>query len=206
MNMPVKLEAKRLSAVKVEAAVNEPSGLGCLVIVARHHGLHLTVSQLTHDNVLPNREVNVAEIIKCATSVGLKAKTVHMDWNGLGSLTKVLPVIVRLKTGGSLVLRHVGEEEPTLPSRVMLQDPNAAERRPADHRPRALRGSLDRGDHAHQARLRHHRRGAAVQVWPHRRARVPRAADCARRRRSARCCSGFLALGPIVFFMTLRSG
>ena len=102
-----------------------PSGLGCLVIVARHHGLHLTVSQLIHDNVLPNREVSVAEILKCAQSAGLKATIVHLDWNGLAHLKKALPAIVMLKNGGSMVLLRLEGEKDAV--RVVLQDPNADE-------------------------------------------------------------------------------
>ena len=88
-----------------------PTGLGCLVIVARHHGLHLSVSQLIHDNVLPNREASVAEIIKCAQSAGLKATTVHLNWNGLAHLKKTLPAIVMLKNGGSMVLLRLEGDE-----------------------------------------------------------------------------------------------
>src|SRR4051794_17471375 len=97
-----------------------PAGLGCLVIVARRHGLHLTVSQLVHDNVLPNREVSVSEILKCARSSELKATTVHLDWNGLAHLKKALPVIVMLKSGGSMVLLRLEGEKDAV--RLVLQD------------------------------------------------------------------------------------
>lgn len=43
----------------------DPSGLACLVIVARHHGIDLSVSQLVHDNVLATRQVSVADLVKC---------------------------------------------------------------------------------------------------------------------------------------------
>src|SRR5262245_25404333 len=100
-----------------------PSGLSCLVIVARHLGLHLTVSQLIHDNVLSNREVSDAEIVKCAESAGLKAKRVRRDWKGLAHLKKALPAMVRLKHGGNMVLLRLQGD--TDAARVVLQDPNA---------------------------------------------------------------------------------
>jgi subfamily B ATP-binding cassette protein HlyB/CyaB len=102
-----------------------PSGLGCLVIVARYHGLHLTVSQLIHDNVLANREASVADILKCGRSAGLKATTVHLNWNGLAHLKKTLPAIVMLRNGGSMVLLRLEGEKDAV--RVVLQDPNADE-------------------------------------------------------------------------------
>jgi len=103
----------------------EPSGLGCLVIVARHHGLHLTVSQLIHDNMLTGPEASDAELIKSASGAGLKARTVHLTWNGLNQLKKALPAIVRLKHGGCMVLLRLEGIGGTV--RLLLQDPNAGD-------------------------------------------------------------------------------
>jgi ATP-binding cassette subfamily B protein len=102
-----------------------PSGLGCLVIVARKHGMHLTVSQLIHDNVLTGKEISSSELVKCANKAGLSAKLVKLDWNGLLQLKKALPAIVRLENGASMVLLDLageGDDE-----RIVLQDPNASE-------------------------------------------------------------------------------
>ena len=101
----------------------DPSGLECLVIVARQHGLHLTASQLTHDNLLTAGEVSSADLIKCASTAGLTAKSITLDWKGLRELKKALPAIVKLKNGASMVLRRLeGDDESR---RVVLQDPNA---------------------------------------------------------------------------------
>jgi len=103
----------------------EPSGLGCLVIVARHHGLHLTVSQLIHDNMLPDPEASDTDLIKSAGGAGLKAKAVHLTWNGLNQLKNALPAIVRLKHGGCMVLLRLEGIGGTV--RLLLQDPNAGD-------------------------------------------------------------------------------
>ena len=102
-----------------------PSGLGCMVIVARHHGLHLTVPQLIHDNMLTGQQVSTAQLLKCARSAGLKAKVAHLTWDGLSHLKKALPAIVTLKSGASMVLLRVdGGADDT---RIVLKDPNAAD-------------------------------------------------------------------------------
>jgi hypothetical protein len=103
----------------------EPTGLGCLVIVARHHGLHLTVSQLIHDNMLAGPEVSVAELIKSASGAGLKAKAVHLTLNELNQLKKALPAIVRLEHGGCMVLRRLEGIGNIV--RLVLQDPDAGD-------------------------------------------------------------------------------
>jgi len=127
MNALIELEAM-LSASPTPAPAEEappPSGLAALVIVARHHGVHLSVSQLKHDNVLTTDEVSVDEIVKCAKSAGLAAKLVNLDWNGLKHLGRALPAVVRLRTGATMVLQRVDDEATA--ARVILRDPNADE-------------------------------------------------------------------------------
>jgi ATP-binding cassette, subfamily B, bacterial HlyB/CyaB len=100
-----------------------PSGLGCLVIVARHHGLHLSATQMIRDNLLSNPEVSIDEIRKCATGSGLKAELVELNWESLRQLRRVMPAIVRLRDGSSMVLVRIDGEEHD--GRAILQDPNA---------------------------------------------------------------------------------
>ncbi|MGO8800113.1 MAG: peptidase domain-containing ABC transporter [Roseiarcus sp.] len=106
----------------------EPSGLACLVIVARHHGLHLSAAQLTRDNVLTGREVSVPELLKCGRAAGLKVSALRLTWDRLGRLKKTLPAIVTLKNGAGMVLRRVDGEGDQ--ARVVLQDPNAGDDAP----------------------------------------------------------------------------
>jgi subfamily B ATP-binding cassette protein HlyB/CyaB len=110
------------SAIGAEPA---PSALECLVIVARRHGIHLTASQLVHDNVLSGSEISSAELLKCAEGAGLTAKSVRLDWHGLQQLKAALPAIVKLKNGASMVLLRLEGEDEGL--RFVLQDPNASE-------------------------------------------------------------------------------
>ncbi len=63
--------------------------------------------------------------MKCAQSVGLKAKIVQLGWDDLTNLGKALPAIVRLKSGDSMVLLRI-EGEPDNACAV-LQDPLAEE-------------------------------------------------------------------------------
>jgi ABC-type bacteriocin/lantibiotic exporter with double-glycine peptidase domain len=106
-------------------AATEPSGLGCLVIIARHHGLDLSVSQLAQQRQGDSRELTVAELLKVAKSVGLQARSFRSDWNGLVALKKALPVLVTLKNGRSMVLTRLElDNEPArigIPTRVMTR-------------------------------------------------------------------------------------
>jgi ATP-binding cassette, subfamily B, bacterial HlyB/CyaB len=117
------IEPKALTFSHGEESTNR-SSLACLVIVARHSGVHLSVSQLVHDNVLTSEQVTVSQLLKCARSAKLKAKVVHLTWDGLGHLKKAIPAIVTLKSGASMVLLQLagGPND----ARIVLQDPHAA--------------------------------------------------------------------------------
>ena len=130
----------------------ETSGLGSLVVVARQHGIHLTVPQLIHDNVLDGNAITSADLICCATKAELVAKSVHLDWASLQELKKALPAIVRLKNGPRMVLLELRGVDDDL--RVVLQDPNAGEDALLFHRPDSVRGRLDRRGRPGQAQLR----------------------------------------------------
>lgn len=121
MSVVIEAAAPLLSVTSNPVTSGEPTWLSCLVIVARRHGTHLTVSQLIHDNALTAGDASVAEVLKCAKSAGLTASSLHLDWNGLGQLKKALPAIVGLQNGASMVLLQQTE------GRVVLQDPNAGE-------------------------------------------------------------------------------
>src|SRR6516162_10977635 len=122
MTVVARIEPKGSAISKPEKAYDR-SGLACLVIVARHSGLHLSVPQLMHDNVLTGQQISTAQLLKCARSAGLKAKATHLTWDKLSQLKKALPAIVTLKNGASMVLLRLtgGPND----ARVVLQDPNA---------------------------------------------------------------------------------
>ena len=100
-----------------------PSGLECLVIVARRHGLDLTSTQLIKDNLLTEGEVSSSQLVRCAEQAGMRSKHVKLDWDGLSHLKKALPAIVGLRNGSFMVLLGVtGDANNT---RIALRDPNA---------------------------------------------------------------------------------
>jgi ATP-binding cassette, subfamily B, bacterial HlyB/CyaB len=129
MHAPTEITSASLPVVQPTAS-KEPTGLGCLVIVARHHGMHLTVPQLVRDNVLTGDEVSSPQIVHCARTVGLKAKEVQLDWDGLAHLKKALPAIARLKSGQCMVLLRLDNQIEGGTPHVVLQDPNAHEDAP----------------------------------------------------------------------------
>src|ERR1700733_6576868 len=132
-SLEVNLRAAMTAITKIEAQdpgcvqsllSDERSGLACLVAVAGHRGVHLSVPQLIHGNVLTNQKITSTKILHCARSAGLTAKVAHLNWDDLGHLKKALPAIVTLNNDASMVLlRLEGGPDNT---RVVLEDPNAS--------------------------------------------------------------------------------
>jgi ATP-binding cassette subfamily B protein len=114
-----------VQAIGEPEVITEPSALGCLAIIARHHGLDLSVSQLAEQRQGDSRELPIAEILKVAKSAGLQARSLRPDWKGLVQLNKALPVLITLKNGRSMVLTRL--ELDNEPARVVLEDPNAGD-------------------------------------------------------------------------------
>jgi ATP-binding cassette subfamily B protein len=126
--VPIEADTVALAESSQDFTLDEkpaPSGLACLVRVARRHGLHLSTQQLIHDHVLGNHEVSTEQVIKCAESAGLSAKLVDLDWSGLREVKSVLPAIVRLRNGANMVLEAIDTREDA--PHVILYDPNAAD-------------------------------------------------------------------------------
>ena len=104
------------------------AGLTCLVMVARHHGIHLSPKQLMHDNQLESPSVGPAELLRCAERAGLRGKRLKLSWRGLTKLGRALPTILYLKNGAPMVLTRV--EATDALEQVILLDPEAPEDAP----------------------------------------------------------------------------
>ena len=102
--------------------------LDCLVIVARHHGVHLSTKQILHDNQLKLEAVSIPEFARCARRAGLRAKLFSLSWRNLARLKQTLPAILVLRTGSAMVLTRV--EDTDALAQVVLRDPLAPEDAP----------------------------------------------------------------------------
>src|SRR6185437_11137923 len=102
--------------------------LGALVIVARQHGIQLSVPQLVHDHLLEPDQPSVSQLLSIAAASGLRATSTWLGWSDLFKLGKALPAVVLLRNGNAMVLREAHDNR-ELP-RIVLQDPNAHEDAP----------------------------------------------------------------------------
>ena len=95
--------------------------LGALMMVARHHGLHLSRPQLLRAYAASAEEVTVPTLLQAAKDKGLKAQAVNMTWRQLMRLGRAMPAILMMRDGTARVL--VGVNASTEPPIAMIRDP-----------------------------------------------------------------------------------
>ena len=86
------------------------STLRAFAEVARRHGVETTPEQLRRSYVFGEGDPADGVLIAIARELGLEARSVSMCWQDLGRLSRVMPTVLRLRGGGSLVLEGVRED------------------------------------------------------------------------------------------------
>ncbi|WP_448207523.1 peptidase domain-containing ABC transporter [Azospirillum sp. sgz302134] len=97
------------------------TSLDALAVVARHHGLHLSVEQIRRDYGIESGEPPTRLLLKIAEDKGLTARSAQLRWKHLARLGKALPLLLRLRDGRTMVL--VAFREDGGAPAAMLQDP-----------------------------------------------------------------------------------
>lgn len=91
------------------------TGLACLLLVARLHGVAVDPEQLRHQHGTPGEPLTTLRILRAAKSLGLKAKEVRSDPSRLDKLQ--LPAIAEHTDGRYFVLAKAAKDK------VLIQDP-----------------------------------------------------------------------------------
>jgi ATP-binding cassette, subfamily B, bacterial HlyB/CyaB len=89
------------------------SGLGALVMLLRFQGIGADPEQLRHS--FAGRLVGIAEMLRCAKELGLKARIYRSTWKRLADTP--LPGIAALKDGRFLIVGRVGD------GKIIVQHP-----------------------------------------------------------------------------------
>jgi subfamily B ATP-binding cassette protein HlyB/CyaB len=91
------------------------SGLACLVILARFHGLAADAAQLYHLYGQAGRDFSVMDILRAARSLGLKAREIKTQWSRLTHTP--LPAIARHPDGHFFIIAKVTSDK------ALIHDP-----------------------------------------------------------------------------------
>ncbi len=100
---------------KESASKETDTGVACLVMMARLHGLPASPEQIQHQFGLSGEQLGRMDLLRAAKAVGLKAKESKADGARLAKLP--LPAIAIHKDGHYFILARVGN------GKVLIQDP-----------------------------------------------------------------------------------
>jgi ATP-binding cassette subfamily B protein len=100
------------------------STLHAFALVASRHGVETTPDQLRRSYVFNGSEPSDGVLIAIARELGLEARSVSISWQDLGRLSRVMPAILRLRGGGSLVLESF-REDASSGRLAVLRDPTS---------------------------------------------------------------------------------
>ena len=91
------------------------TGLECLAMIARFHGLAADTGRLQHEFSEAGEPLGMDELLRAARYLGLKARKRTSEWRRLS--TTPLPVLARHKNGRFFVIARLGDD------RVLVHDP-----------------------------------------------------------------------------------
>src|SRR6266404_3949602 len=89
-------------------------GLAALLMLVRFHGIGADAEQVRHR--FAAQVIGIAEMLRCAKQLGLKARAVTTRWDRLARTP--LPAIAALRAGGFLILGKVADDKALVQSPV----------------------------------------------------------------------------------------
>ncbi len=93
----------------------QDTGLGCLVSIARFHGLAADAAQIGHAFAKPGAAMEPGELLRAGRSLGLRLRDVDSNWSRLAKTP--LPAIARHEDGHFFILAAIRDDK------VLIQDP-----------------------------------------------------------------------------------
>src|ERR1700722_6670092 len=113
-------------ASSVSPASGTSSSIRALALVASKLGLDVSVDQLGRRFALQQGEPDTATLVALARELGLEARSLSMKFEELPTLARSLPVILRARKGGALILEDA-RTDPVKGAVALIRDPAAAE-------------------------------------------------------------------------------
>lgn len=99
----------------------EHTALRCLVTVARHHGVDLSLEGLIHEYAVGNQEAEAATILAIAEENGFKARRLNLTWDELPAAGAIFPFLGVLNNGNTVMVAGMREDNGEL--QVAVVDP-----------------------------------------------------------------------------------
>lgn len=93
-----------------ESAPPIHTALECLVKVARHHGVDLSVDRLRHTHAVADAAISQTQLLRIAKEAGFRARRANLSWRELLQLRDAYPALVQLANLNWIVVLAAGED------------------------------------------------------------------------------------------------
>lgn len=86
------------------------TGLLCFLLVARHHGIDLTMDSLSHRYGIQDDSISLRQLLRMGKDIDFKTRLVRLNWKKLFFIGNVFPLIIRLRSGKYIIVSGVRGE------------------------------------------------------------------------------------------------
>nr|VFJ60523.1 MAG: ATP-binding cassette, subfamily B [Candidatus Kentron sp. FM]VFJ61931.1 MAG: ATP-binding cassette, subfamily B [Candidatus Kentron sp. FM]VFK10901.1 MAG: ATP-binding cassette, subfamily B [Candidatus Kentron sp. FM] len=95
----------------------------CLTLIARHHGIQISVEKLIHEHSLESREPDRNRLLRIAGEIGLKARFTRLAWEKLAEVGEAWPAMALLDNGNYVIIVDAHRDENGAVEQVAVFDP-----------------------------------------------------------------------------------
>ena len=96
------------------------TALVCFSIIAGEHKIEITRDRLLHEYNLSLDEIPTVKLLRIAKDLGLKARLLNLQWDGLLNLKKAYPAIAKLRNGRHMILVGITHGHGDLQQETMI--------------------------------------------------------------------------------------
>lgn len=98
------------------------TGIACLALIGRHHGLDLNERRLTHEYAIDQKEPSFLRLAEIADDCGMRDRQIRLPWEKAVSQFGVYPILGRKRSGSYYVMAGV-KDEPNGDQKLAVIDP-----------------------------------------------------------------------------------
>lgn len=100
-------DASAASPVRRPEGAGSASGVICLCLIGRHHGLTMTEDQLAHEYALDTDRLSLEQLLEMARDKGMRGRIRPLSWQTALACRDIFPVLAQRRDGQYAILCNV---------------------------------------------------------------------------------------------------
>jgi subfamily B ATP-binding cassette protein HlyB/CyaB len=96
--------------MEASPCLESQTALQCLVKIASHHGIDLSVDRLRHAYAIGGAPIPQVLLLRMAQEAGLRARATRLEWDALANLGEAYPALAKLANGNWIIVIGVNKD------------------------------------------------------------------------------------------------